>query len=85
MISPLVYVGLTRYTIGMNTNETNVRAFKVVLAVSAIRPEWSLMRIGSFFAIRHISGMNHTGSARYIAKVWNERFAAPHQKVAELR
>lgn len=44
--------------------------------------EWTLYKRPTFFAIRHNNGMSHTGSARYIQKLWNDRFAKePNKRV----
>lgn len=61
---------------------SNPRKFRI--AVSNTRPEWELWKIYGWFSIRHTSGMNHSGSAGYIAKLWNERFAGKGQRVNKL-
>lgn len=58
------------------------RAFKVQIAAGI--NGWTLWRIGSWFACKHSTGMVHTGSAGYIRKLWNDRFAAAGQKVSSL-
>ncbi len=54
---------------------------KFQIATSQKREGWTLWKQGSFYAIKHTSGMCHTGSGKYIASMWNERFAAAGQRV----
>lgn len=57
---------------------------KFQIAASNTREGWTLWKLGTFFAIKHPSGMCHTGSGKYIAKLWNDRFAGDNQKVFNL-
>lgn len=57
---------------------------KYQIATSTDDSNWTLWRMGTFYAIKHPAGNCYTGSAKYIQRLWNERFAGLGAKVYTL-